>query len=273
MKERIMKIWVFGCSFTRYYWPTWADILRWSNPNIEVVNMAEMGLGNQRIFWRMQEAKLKGYIADSDLTIAVWAAWHREDRFVDDQWTVGNIFNSGKYCDTFINKYWDEHLDIIRNASSIISANDLLDISHNGSMIKVGKREEYNGSNVPVTLDYRKYFNQYNHYTSNFPNIIEFDHSTSNYFNNKCHDRHPDIMCHYDYYKKVQRSIPELKDADEGLIYDMQQSITDAINPDLKGRELYTVMIESIEKFIPNWKQDIGLHEWKWQLPINGFVC
>lgn len=44
-----MKVFVLGCSFTKYFWPTWADILQYSNTNIEFLNFARPGIGNFKI--------------------------------------------------------------------------------------------------------------------------------------------------------------------------------------------------------------------------------
>lgn len=268
-----MKFWTFGCSFTRYYWPTWADILVWSNPDLEVINMATPGIGNPRTYWRMQEAKLKGLIHENDTVVAVWSSWHREDRLLRNIWTSGNVFNSGQYCDIFLNKYWDEHLDIIRNASAIISANQLCNISHNGSMIAVGKREEYASSNVPVTLDYREHFDKYPHYIQNLPQMVEFDHRKSNYFNHKCYDRHPDVLCHHDYYNKVRNSMPWLLPADLEYSKYVQNELTSVLTPDLKHRKLYTVIMNKMEQLRPGWTTYIGQKNNQWTCPVKGMVC
>ena len=46
-------IYIDGCSFSRYYWPTWADIIQHSNQH--VINIAESGSGNERIFFNLMQ--------------------------------------------------------------------------------------------------------------------------------------------------------------------------------------------------------------------------
>ena len=45
---KFKRAFVFGCSFTQYYWPTWADILGREFNKFE--NWGQCGGGNQFIF-------------------------------------------------------------------------------------------------------------------------------------------------------------------------------------------------------------------------------
>ena len=48
--SKYKRLFVFGCSFTQYRWPTWADIIAKDNPHLEYFNTANSGAGNLYIF-------------------------------------------------------------------------------------------------------------------------------------------------------------------------------------------------------------------------------
>ena len=54
------RLFVFGCSFTKYYWPTWADIIGQEFEYYE--NWGEIGSGNLRIAHRITECVYKNQI-------------------------------------------------------------------------------------------------------------------------------------------------------------------------------------------------------------------
>ena len=53
------RIFTFGCSWTRYVWPTWADIIKYTDQKPEVHNWGKPGIGNVGILYRMIECDLK----------------------------------------------------------------------------------------------------------------------------------------------------------------------------------------------------------------------
>jgi len=75
-------VYIFGCSMTKWYWPTWADWLQvYSNP---VVNLANVGYGNQNIYWILLE-KINTITADDHVNI-MWAENHRIGQWYDEEW-------------------------------------------------------------------------------------------------------------------------------------------------------------------------------------------
>ena len=98
MNERLIT---FGCSFTKYHWPTWASILGKEFENFD--NRGTSGAGNTYIFNHIMQA-----IADNDIdkdttVIVMWSSIIREDRFIDMRWlSPGNIYNQTKYNDAFM---------------------------------------------------------------------------------------------------------------------------------------------------------------------------
>ena len=88
------RIFCFGCSFTEYIMPTWADILklRFENTNTEVYNFGQGGAGNYYIFNRIVEKSLEYNFTKDDLILIQWSGVFREDRFKDGFGTRQEIY-------------------------------------------------------------------------------------------------------------------------------------------------------------------------------------
>lgn len=107
--KKYKRFFSFGCSFTSYRWPTWADLLSKEMPNCTYYNCGQAGAGNQYISYKVAEINQKFNFNKDDLVIILWSTFTREDRFINDQWmTYGNIYNNPLYDDKYIEKYVDE---------------------------------------------------------------------------------------------------------------------------------------------------------------------
>ena len=117
------KMFAFGCSFTGYKWPTWADILGCEYSYYE--NWGRSGAGNQYIFNCLIEAAT--HISKDDHVYIMWSTVVREDRWRDGKWhTVGNIYNQDTYDDGYV-KYVDPTGNFIRDCYLIRAARLLLE--------------------------------------------------------------------------------------------------------------------------------------------------
>lgn len=93
------RLFVFGCSFTAYSWPTWADFLSTEFDYYE--NWALSGLGNRAIMERISECNAMNTFTKDDTVIVQWTTHLRNDFFhrfgPNDRpagWkTAGSIFN------------------------------------------------------------------------------------------------------------------------------------------------------------------------------------
>lgn len=88
------RLFAFGCSYTKYFYPTWADILI---SNYEHGwNCGHIGSSNQLISNRIWETFTKTDLTDQDVIIINWTNYFREDRYhTESGWhTPGNIFNN-----------------------------------------------------------------------------------------------------------------------------------------------------------------------------------
>lgn len=70
----------FGCSFTKYIWPTYADILK-------AENKGWAGCGNERIFYQVLDQYKHDKFANHDLIIVQWSSAYRFDYLKEDGWT------------------------------------------------------------------------------------------------------------------------------------------------------------------------------------------
>ena len=100
---------VFGCSFTNYYWPTWADILTKEMPGVNYINTAKPGAGNSYILAKLSQAMRYYNIGEGDLVSIMWTTFYRQDRFQEGEWqTPGNIYTQNTVPIETVEKYYDD---------------------------------------------------------------------------------------------------------------------------------------------------------------------
>jgi len=123
----VKRVFTFGCSFTSYSWPTWADILveDFKNKGLEGYNFGRCGAGNQFIFIKLMEANAKFKFNEDDLILICWTTMQREDRFAKNEWmTPGLIYNQNIYTELFVDAWADPSFYVFRD-SAIMSATNL----------------------------------------------------------------------------------------------------------------------------------------------------
>ena len=88
-------IYTFGCSVTKWYWPTWADWLSvYQGP---VTNLAFKGYGNDNIYYTLLDNLHK--IKTDDQVMIMWTQNHRFNYWYDQQW-IQNKDIEGFFPDT-----------------------------------------------------------------------------------------------------------------------------------------------------------------------------
>jgi hypothetical protein len=118
--SKFKRLFVFGCSFTSYKWPTWADILSKEMPNCEYYNFGQAGGGNLLINNRIAQANLKYKFSETDLVIVMFTSLCREDRYINNTWRVhGSVFNQEYYDKSFVKKYCDPNGYLVRDMALI----------------------------------------------------------------------------------------------------------------------------------------------------------
>jgi len=119
-------LYTFGCSFTQYHWPTWANIIAY-DLNMTLKNYGQVGMGNFGIANRILEVNERIGVDKDDMLMVLWSSWDREDRLKEKQWRgEGSVFsNDETYGIKWLKKYYDDSDKIMKNVFWIHSVNRL----------------------------------------------------------------------------------------------------------------------------------------------------
>lgn len=122
--KKYKRLFVFGCSFTHYYYPTWATIMSKNIPRAEYHNLGMSGAGNAFISSRIIEANKIYKFCDTDLLMVMWSTYCREDRYMPDGYwkTPGNIYSQGDYdhtTDLYFKQYGQPLTYLVRDLATI----------------------------------------------------------------------------------------------------------------------------------------------------------
>lgn len=224
------RLFTFGCSYTQWWWPTWANIIA-DDLQIEHQNWGQSGIGNIAISSKILECDLKNKFTSNDLIIVNWSSWHRID-LIDANtrgWLGGgNAFNNPMFPPKFIKKYWNQNNDIVKNCTSIILSNKSFDIDYQSHMIDYEGMTEYNETSYE--------FSNYQYLLENMPKKNIFDTSNNSRFNNTVKDHHPDILTHLDHVYKIYKDLNlEIKDNTVQKYSIMQDTVINRIKNQYQG--------------------------------------
>lgn len=126
------RLFTVGCSFTKYFWPTWADIL--GRQYTRYHNYAQSGIGNRAILERLNELLTNHAVSKNDTVIVQWSAVHRIDIHKADAeghwgWIAkGDIFSptTSEYHSLF-KDLWNEYSYTLHTCNYITMAKSLLE--------------------------------------------------------------------------------------------------------------------------------------------------
>jgi len=125
--NRYKRFFSFGCSFTNYFWPTWADIIGRQIDHYE--NWGKGGAGNQFIFNSLIECHRRNKFTKEDLVVVMWTSCSREDRYVNNEWLVAASENREEiYGKEWMKKFGQQSKGLmIRDFAVIDASQKLLD--------------------------------------------------------------------------------------------------------------------------------------------------
>jgi hypothetical protein len=210
------RAFMFGCSFTNYVWPTWADMLA-HQVDFPAYNLGKGGIGNVGILHELVKADIKYKYTDNDLIIIMWSHWSREDRYFKNGWEAhGNVFSNPFYDSNFIKKYWSWENDIIKNSTSIILANKAYNISDQFSILNYGEKQYYDEMRTTTPL--------FEYYYEQLPKCKIFDLSKNTKFCGRLNDSHPDLLMHLNFYNENIAKIHGLELIKEDSEYHLEQN-------------------------------------------------
>ena len=121
------RLFTFGCSFTSYKWPTWADVLASEMPGVDYYNFGHCGGGHILIQCKITEANVRYKFNEDDLIVVMWTTMCREDHFIGGQWLhTGNIFSQNEYDQAFVRKFADTTGYLVRDMALITMTTNFL---------------------------------------------------------------------------------------------------------------------------------------------------
>lgn len=121
------RLFTFGCSFTNYFWPTWADIL--ARQHDQHQNWARSGAGNHFVFNSLVECHKRNKITQDDTVGIMWSSIAREDRYVEGRgWIVtGTIADTDVYDKKWVEEFADPMGFLLRDLAFVAAAKQMLD--------------------------------------------------------------------------------------------------------------------------------------------------
>jgi hypothetical protein len=162
----IKRIFTFGCSFTKYYWSTWPEIVS-LDLDIPYYNFGKSGGGNQYIANTISQADNIYNFNQDDLIMISWTSVTREDRWVKGNWyNSGNIYTQDLFDKSYVEKWGDPIGYMIRDFASIKLVKNLLEFKgcqhHMMSMCDIQDQLDQGAYNkMPSNVHYDKLCNIY----------------------------------------------------------------------------------------------------------------
>lgn len=133
------RFFAFGCSFTKYVWPTWADLL--AHDFEESYNYGFPGVGNRAIMERVMEAHARHKFTKDDVVIIQWSSHIRHDWHMPTSlefigrpklhgWQTSGSVYGPLNCDLFTKQWHDiffnEESYMIHTLNAMIAVTTLL---------------------------------------------------------------------------------------------------------------------------------------------------
>ena len=242
----------FGCSFTAFGWPTWADLVGTRFPD-NYYNYGRAGAGNFYIFQRLIHAHAMQTITKDDLVIIQWSGTMREDRYIDGRWiTPGGLFNY--YPKEYIEKYVSDRGFLIRDLTLITAAKTILDnIGCDYHFISIGPIVNKNELWDDGIADVEDLIATYKDTLAVIkPSYIEV--LGTNYYprivgggNIEITDAHPVPGEHHRYLQKV---LPHLVPSDENLGLKLDKLLANIWHTNYKGWDYHWPLDRGFENIV-----------------------
>lgn len=146
--KKYKRFFAFGCSFTYYKWPTWADIIAQEFTEETAFNYGLCGAGNHMIAQSVMDADSFHNLGEGDLVIVMLTNFQREDRYVKSKggWLFpGNIYSQGVYSKEWM-EYFDEDHALMRDLMLIKLLKNFLENKkvdfHFTCMVPIGSTQD-----------------------------------------------------------------------------------------------------------------------------------
>lgn len=118
-----MKLIAFGCSFTNYVWPTYADVLK-------ADNIGMSGAGNERIFYEVLKHYKNQRLFDYDGIIVQWSGHNRFDYLTRRGWNQADgaimFSETNRHIWKNIKSWYNEDYELEKTHNYIYTVDALL---------------------------------------------------------------------------------------------------------------------------------------------------
>lgn len=122
-----MKIFAYGCSFTSYNWPSYADIL---GLQYDVVNSGSSGSSNERIFYNLMNDVRNNKINKNDIVITQWSGTNRFNYLKTNGVWIGEgnvLLPHNKWIYNKIKGWFNPEFEYQKTINTIIAAQTILE--------------------------------------------------------------------------------------------------------------------------------------------------
>ena len=220
--EKYKRVFAFGCSFTSYIYPTWADILASEMPNAEYYNFGLSGAGNMFIAARVIEANRRFKFTETDLIMIMYSTSFREDRYIDNAWQgPGHIYNQSYYpMKTFVYPYCQPRGMLLKDLAMIEASSSYIRSLPCGNVLlrSTAVLDEAKDAltfveeeTIDIVALYKELLDSFppNMYDTEFPN--GWKHGVKYINDGKLvEDAHPTPQNYYNYLSKIGINLSEL---------------------------------------------------------------
>jgi len=207
-----MKIYAYGCSFTDFKWPTYADIL---GLQFHVINRGASGSGNERIFFHFMEDVRENKIDSQDTVIFQWSGLTRFDYLQQNNtWlSVGNVLNQydtdGNYIYTKIKEWLNPNYEFEKTVNYKISSEFITkELGCQSLQMSLSPIEGHDRTFIENNLS-MNYQGDYNFYHQPW---------VENNKENSSVDIHPTVIQHYNLARKIAKELSLELNIDENKI-------------------------------------------------------
>lgn len=216
------RLYTFGCSFTKYKWPTWADFI---GSQFEVYeNWGQPGAGNLFISTQVYECCQKNCVGVDDTVLIMLSSTNRFDIINQDSKfvTEGNIYNSPSLPKEFVENIWSEEFGIyltwfaansIKNLLNgigckykIMTAFDFTKLDNDSLIVNdllIKGRVIHTLHNLKTEFNFEHNLNDFS------KTMLKEGHSYYNFLEYGNNDDHPSMSIHLEWIKKY---LPEYYD-------------------------------------------------------------
>lgn len=127
MSSNNKRLFTFGCSFTDYDWPTWANILSVDAQFTEFQNWGWEGGGNHLVLYSLNECIARNNINKNDTVGIMWTSISRDDRYIRHKWEGrGTVYKDNELRD-YVENFTDPDDYYLKTVNIISIVKKLLD--------------------------------------------------------------------------------------------------------------------------------------------------